>query len=92
MTMTTAIGDIVLPQPGSALAAQRHRQPASGGAIAWASSEAPVLIVVIALVAQWARQDRRAASRSDRHAESDYADDDLDAYNAMLKELARNRH
>jgi putative copper resistance protein D len=49
--------------------------------------------VVVALVAQWAREDRRAASRSDRHADSSYGDGDgdLDAYNAMLRELSRDR-
>lgn len=62
-----------------------------GGAIAWGSSELPILVVVIALVAQWARQDRRTAVRSDRHAAASYGDDDLDAYNAMLRELARTR-
>ena len=31
-----------------------------GGAIAWGASEVPLVIVVIALVTQWARQDRRA--------------------------------
>jgi cytochrome c oxidase assembly factor CtaG len=50
-----------------------------------------VILVVVVLVAQWARQDRRASARFDRHAESDYADDELDAYNAMLRELTRNR-
>lgn len=91
MTMTTAIGgtfyrSVALPWLPSVIDNQHL-----GGAIAWASSEMPILVVVVALVAQWARQDRRAASRSDRHADSDYADDDLDAYNAMLKELSRNR-
>ena len=61
-----------------------------GGAIAWGSSEAPLLMVVIALVAQWARQDRRAAVRSDRHEDAGY-DDDMAAYNNMLRELARHR-
>ncbi|MED5813213.1 cytochrome c oxidase assembly protein [Mycolicibacterium sp. 050232] len=61
-----------------------------GGAIAWGSSELPVIIVVIALVAQWARQDRRMGARQDRHADRGY-DDDLDAYNAMLQELSRTR-
>lgn len=61
-----------------------------GGAIAWGSSEVPVIIVVIALVTQWARQDRRAGARRDRHSDSGY-DDDLDAYNAMLRELSRRR-
>lgn len=61
-----------------------------GGAIAWGASEVPLLIVVIALVAQWARQDRRDAGRSDRHTDAGY-DDELDAYNNMLRELARHR-
>jgi putative copper resistance protein D len=63
-----------------------------GGAIAWGASELPLLMVVIALITQWARQDRRDATRSDRHASAQYGgDDDLVAYNAMLQELARNR-
>lgn len=62
-----------------------------GGGIAWSLTEVPVVIVIVALVTQWARQDRRVASREDRHADSDYADDDLDAYNAMLRELSRMR-
>jgi putative copper resistance protein D len=61
-----------------------------GGAIAWAAGEIPLVIVVIALVAQWARQDRRASTRSDRHVDAGY-DDDMDAYNNMLRELARHR-
>ena len=92
MTMTTAMGGqfyrfVDLPWLSS-IESDQHL----GGAIAWGSSELPVILVVVALVAQWARQDRRASARSDRHAESDYADDELDAYNAMLRELARNRH
>jgi putative copper resistance protein D len=62
-----------------------------GGAIAWGASEVPLVMVVIALVTQWARQDRRAAVRSDRHAESSYGDDDMEAYNNMLRELAKRR-
>jgi putative copper resistance protein D len=62
-----------------------------GGAIAWGASEVPLVMVVVALVTQWARQDRRAAARSDRHAESSYADDEMEAYNNMLRELAKKR-
>ncbi|BBZ52695.1 cytochrome c oxidase assembly protein [Mycobacterium heidelbergense] len=91
MTMTSVIGgqfyrNVDLPWLSS-LNGDQHL----GGAIAWGSSELPVVLVVVVLVAQWARADRRAASRSDRHAESGYADDELDAYNAMLRELSRNR-
>ena len=91
MTMTSTIGTRFYRYVGlpwlDGIAADQHL----GGAIAWGSSELPVIVVVVALVAQWARQDRRAAIRSDRHSDSAYADDDLDAYNAMLRELARTR-
>jgi cytochrome c oxidase assembly factor CtaG len=91
MTMTSTLGNqfyrfLDLPWLSS-IQSDQHL----GGAIAWGSSELPVILVVIALVAQWARQDRRAASRSDRHSDASYADDELDAYNAMLAELARSR-
>ncbi|AKK27149.1 cytochrome c oxidase assembly protein [Mycobacterium sp. EPa45] len=90
MTMTSVLGgtfyrSLHLPWLTS-LGDDQHL----GGAIAWGSSELPVIVVVIALVVQWARQDRRTATRTDRHADAHY-DDDLDAYNAMLRELAKNR-
>lgn len=90
MTMTSSLGEsfyrsVNLPWLQS-ISDDQHL----GGAIAWGSSELPVIIVVIALVAQWARQDRRAGAREDRHSDRGH-DDDLDAYNAMLSELARNR-
>jgi cytochrome c oxidase assembly factor CtaG len=91
MTMTSLIGGqfyryVDLPWLSS-LNSDQHL----GGAIAWASSELPVILVVVVLVAQWAREDRRAAARWDRHADSSYVDDELDAYNAMLRELSHNR-
>ncbi|MBB3604682.1 putative copper resistance protein D [Mycolicibacterium sp. BK556] len=90
MTMTSVLGDsfyrsLHLPWLSS-LTDDQHL----GGAIAWGSSELPIIVVVVALVVQWARQDRRTAARTDRHADAHY-DDDLDAYNAMLAELAKNR-
>ncbi|OBF27907.1 cytochrome c oxidase assembly protein [Mycobacterium sp. ACS4331] len=90
MTMSTNLGDyfyrsLALPWVGD-LSDDQHL----GGAIAWGSSELPVILVVVALVAQWARQDRRDGARKDRHSDSGY-DDDLDAYNAMLAELQRQR-
>ena len=91
MTMDTAMGGqfyryVSLPWLFS-IQSDQHL----GGAIAWGSSELPVVLVVVALVAQWARQDRRASARFDRHETSDYADDELDAYNAMLRDLSRGR-
>ena len=58
-----------------------------GGAIAWGATELPMIIVMIALLSQWARSDEREARRSDR-AGSREVDDELDAYNRMLGGLA----
>jgi cytochrome c oxidase assembly factor CtaG/putative copper export protein len=59
-----------------------------GGGIAWAAGEVPLVVVMIALLVQWARSDARTARRLDRAAERD-DDAELTAYNAMLAELAR---
>jgi cytochrome c oxidase assembly factor CtaG len=59
-----------------------------GGGIAWSAGEVPLVIVMIALLVQWTRSDRRTAKRLDRAAERD-DDADLAAYNAMLAELAK---
>ena len=61
-----------------------------GGGLAWASGELPLLLVVIALLIQWSRQDERSARRDDRRADAD-GDADLTAYNAMLRRLATQR-
>ncbi|HEY3472399.1 MAG TPA: cytochrome c oxidase assembly protein [Amycolatopsis sp.] len=61
-----------------------------GGGIAWASGEVPVLLVLIALLVQWARQDEREAKRRDRR-EAATGDEELNAYNAMLKNLAEGK-
>jgi putative copper resistance protein D len=48
----------------------------------------PLVIVLIALLVQWTRSDRRTAKRLDRAADRD-DDADLAAYNAMLAQLAK---
>ncbi|NKY56986.1 cytochrome c oxidase assembly protein [Nocardia flavorosea] len=90
MSTATVIGgrfytNLQLPW-GIDLLADQH----AGGGIAWVSGEVPVLLVVGALLTQWITQDRRTAVRTDRKDET-YGDSDLDAYNAMLAELARSR-
>ncbi|MET9224517.1 cytochrome c oxidase assembly protein [Lentzea sp. NPDC003310] len=62
-----------------------------GGGIAWATGEIPMLVVVLALLHQWARADRREAVRFDRAADHGH-DDRLAAYNAMLAELSGRRN
>ncbi|WP_051165798.1 cytochrome c oxidase assembly protein [Amycolatopsis orientalis] len=90
MNMQTVIGrefytSLKLPWVGDLLTDQRL-----GGGIAWASGEVPVLLVLIALLVQWARQDEREAKRRDRREEST-GGEELAAYNAMLKNLAEGK-
>ena len=87
MSMQTVIGEtfyrgLKLPWVGDLLTDQRL-----GGGIAWASGEVPVLLVLIALLVQWARTDDREARRSDRREDAT-GGADLAAYNAMLKQLS----
>ena len=58
-----------------------------GGGIAWAFSEIPTVLVLLALLAQWFASERRAAVRADRQADRD-DDAELVAYNAYLTRLA----
>ncbi|KUJ70463.1 hypothetical protein ACZ90_03470 [Streptomyces albus subsp. albus] len=65
-------------------------QNAAGG-IAWAFSEIPSVVVLLALVYQWYRSEQRQARRKDRVADRD-GDRELEAYNAYLASLqARSR-
>ncbi|SEP46412.1 cytochrome c oxidase assembly protein [Amycolatopsis saalfeldensis] len=87
MNMQNVIGQLFysqlrLPWVGDLLTDQRL-----GGGIAWASGEVPVLLVLIALLVQWARADEREAKRKDRREENT-GGEELAAYNAMLKNLA----
>ncbi|WP_425556522.1 cytochrome c oxidase assembly protein [Gordonia alkaliphila] len=58
----------------------------TGGGIAWATGEFPLMLVMIALLVQWQRQDRRQARNFDRKAARDH-DAELDSYNAMLAQM-----
>ncbi|MFC8269918.1 cytochrome c oxidase assembly protein [Streptomyces cinereoruber] len=60
-------------------------QNAAGG-IAWAFSEIPSVLVLIALVYQWYHSEQRQAVRKDRAADRD-GDKELEAYNAYLASL-----
>ena len=87
MSANTVIGGafyraLALPWVPDPLADQKL-----GGGLAWASGEIPLLLVLIALLVQWSRQDERTARRDDRRADAD-GDADLAAYNAMLRRLA----
>ncbi|WP_225829017.1 cytochrome c oxidase assembly protein [Streptomyces naphthomycinicus] len=60
-------------------------QNAAGG-IAWAFSEVPSVLVLIALLFQWYGSEQRQAKRKDRAADRD-GDKELEAYNAYLASL-----
>jgi len=60
-------------------------QNAAGG-IAWAFSEVPSVLVLIALLFQWYGSEKRQAKRKDRAADRD-GDKELEAYNAYLAAL-----
>jgi putative membrane protein/putative copper resistance protein D len=65
-------------------------QSAAGG-IAWAFSEIPSVLVLLALLFQWYNSEQRQAKRLDRAADRD-GDKELEAYNAYLASLnARSR-
>jgi cytochrome c oxidase assembly factor CtaG len=60
-------------------------QTAAGG-IAWAFSEVPSVVVLVALLFQWYVTEKRQAVRKDRAADRD-GDAELAAYNAYLASL-----
>ena len=73
---------LALPWVGDLVADQRL-----GGAIAWGATELPIIIVLIALLAQWAKADDRENKRVDRHKDA-VGDEELEAYNNMLAGMA----
>lgn len=88
MSMTTVMGgwffrSLDLGWNGDLLGDQR-----TGGSLAWATGEVPLVVVMLALLIQWSRSDERMAKRYDRAAERDH-DAELAAHNAMFAELAR---
>ena len=87
MGMQTIIGEQFYQRLGLPWAADLLSDQRLGGGIAWAAGELPLLIVLGALLVQWARADDREARRQDRRADTE-GDADREAYNAMLKKLS----
>ncbi|MCP2291988.1 cytochrome c oxidase assembly protein [Nocardia amikacinitolerans] len=88
MSMTTVMGgwffrSLDLGWNSDLLGDQR-----TGGSLAWASGEVPLVVVMLALLIQWSRSDERTAKRIDRAADRDN-DAELAAHNAMFAELAK---
>ncbi|MGX1811939.1 cytochrome c oxidase assembly protein [Nocardia sp. NPDC055321] len=88
MSMTTVLGGWFYRGLGLGWNNNLLDDQHTGGSLAWASGEIPLVVVMLALLIQWSRSDKRLATRLDRAAERD-DDADLAAYNAMYAELAR---
>ncbi|MEW1891610.1 cytochrome c oxidase assembly protein [Streptomyces sp. NPDC048567] len=76
----------VYKNPSPSLGIDALSDQSAAGGIAWAFSEIPSVVVLVALVFQWYRSEQRTAKRSDRAADRD-GDQELQAYNAYLASL-----
>ncbi|MGC4950855.1 cytochrome c oxidase assembly protein [Streptomyces sp. DT224] len=76
----------VYQDPPASLGIDALSDQSAAGGIAWAFSEIPSVVVLVALVFQWYRSEQRTAKRSDRAADRD-GDRELQAYNAYLASL-----
>jgi cytochrome c oxidase assembly factor CtaG len=77
--------------PPASLGVDPLTDQSTAGAIAWAFSEIPSVIVLVALLFQWYTSEQRQTRRKDRAADRD-GDAELAAYNAYLASLeARGR-
>jgi putative membrane protein len=77
--------------PAASLGVDALGDQTAAGGIAWAFSEIPSVIVLVALLFQWYTSEQRQARRKDRAADRD-GDAELVAYNAYLASLeARGR-
>ncbi|OYP18984.1 hypothetical protein CFC35_34550 [Streptomyces sp. FBKL.4005] len=73
--------------PPASLGIEALSDQSAAGGIAWAFSEIPSVLVLVALLFQWYRSEQRQAKRKDRAADRD-GDKELEAYNAYLASLS----
>lgn len=88
MSMTTVMGETYYRALAFPWNENLLRDQQTGGSIAWATGEVPLVVVMLALFVQWSRSDNRDARRIDRAADRD-DDAELASHNAMFAELAR---
>ncbi|MDR7188195.1 putative copper resistance protein D [Microbacterium sp. BE35] len=89
MTSTVIVAEnfyLYLRSPWADLPAAQYM----AGGVAWAGGEIPLMIVVVVLGVQWARQDERQSKRTDRHLDTGL-DDEFEEYNRMLASLSARR-
>lgn len=85
--MSSSLITTTFAHPPAAWGVNPASDQSTGGGLAWAFSELPTLIVLLALFVQWSRSDGREARRGDRKADRD-GDLELADYNAYLAGLA----
>ena len=86
--MSTSLLDHYFAHPPARWGISPLQDQSTGGGIAWAFSEIPTTLVLVAVFLSWWRSDQRLARRTDR-AEARDDDAQLAAYNAHLLRLAR---
>jgi putative copper resistance protein D len=86
LMMATAPMVETFQHPAASLGVDALSDQTSAGGIAWAFSEIPTVLVLIALLFQWYGSEQRQAKRKDRAADRD-GDKELEAYNAYLASL-----
>ncbi|MEV3857314.1 cytochrome c oxidase assembly protein [Streptomyces sp. NPDC050095] len=84
MASTTMVG--TFDNPPASLGLDPMSDQVAAGGIAWAFSEVPSVLVLLALLFQWKKSEDRQARRKDRAADRD-GDKELEAYNAYLASL-----
>ncbi|WP_338694016.1 cytochrome c oxidase assembly protein [Streptomyces sp. Q6] len=84
MASTTMVG--TFDNPPASLGIDPLADQTAAGGIAWAFSEVPSVLVLLALLFQWKKSDDRQARRKDRAADRD-GDKELAEYNAYLASL-----
>ena len=86
--MSSGLMVTTFAHPAASLGVNPLSDQHMAGGLAWAFSEIPTFIVLIALTFQWAKSEERLSRRKDRTADRD-GDKELNDYNAYLANLQR---
>jgi len=85
---STSVFENVFANPPAAWHISALSDQNTAGSLAWGFGEAPTILVLLVLFAQWSKSDQREAKRKDRKADRD-GDAELNEYNEYLAGLAQ---